>query len=125
MDFIRALTPQDTEEIRPGLFIQYKNGKYRQIYPAAWNGKIIWKNLITGGPGFWKTLIWFIIILLIIFSYWHDVHSLREFHQKVTTYKNEWCVGVPFNELGKYKVSGGGVLNATESSTTVVSNNIG
>ena len=46
MNFTKVLTPSDTEEIKPGLFIQRRGNKYRQISPAAWDGKIIWKNLL-------------------------------------------------------------------------------
>ena len=46
MDLVKMLTPKDTEEVRPGLFIQKTKKGYRQIHPAAWNGKINWKGQI-------------------------------------------------------------------------------
>lgn len=70
--FVKLLTPARTEEIKPGLFIQEKQlGGYRQIYPAAWNGKINYKNLIIG-PNFWKSFFWFAIILFIAYAYQQD-----------------------------------------------------
>lgn len=98
MNLIKALTPQETEEVKPGVFLQRKGKTWRQIYPAAWNGKINWKNFILG-PNFWKNFIWFVIIMFLIFSYWHDTNELREFHNTVTQNKIAWCAGVPLENL--------------------------
>jgi len=78
MNLIKALTPQDTEEVKPGLFIQKTLQGYRQVYPAAWNGKINWKNFLLGGK-FWKNFIIFLILMLIAFSYYQETKVCREF----------------------------------------------
>ena len=115
MDIIKSLTPKDTEEIKPGLFIQKYRGKYRRIYPAAWNGKFNLKNFITGGPNFWKTTLFFIIILFLVWSYIQDTTSLREFQEVVNEYKFEWCGGVPFEELRNWNISEGVDINEWDS----------
>lgn len=98
MDFIKSLTPGDTEEVKPGLFIQRRLGKYRQIYPAAWNGKMNWKNFILG-PNFFKHFFIFLLIVFLAFSYWHDTKELKEFYYKVNYNKIDWCLGVDVDDL--------------------------
>jgi len=100
MDLIKALTPEDTEEVRPGVFLQKRKKGYRRIYPSAWNGKINWKNFIFGGPNFWKTLIWVVIILFMALGYVQDTQNLREFHDTVIENRQAWCSGIPFDEYG-------------------------
>jgi hypothetical protein len=76
---INNLTPDKTEEIKPGLFIQQiGNNKYRQIYPAAWNNKLNWKNTLLGGDQWLKHLITFLILMFIVFGYVHDHKALLE-----------------------------------------------
>jgi hypothetical protein len=99
--FIKALTPKDTEEIKPGLFIQRKLGGYRNVYPAAWNGKIIWANFLFGGSVF-KTIGWFAIILFVVWSYQHDVAEYKEFYEKIQQDPFAWCLDVQ-----DYYVNGG------------------
>lgn len=91
--FIKALTPKNTEEVKPGLFIQTTARGYRNIYPAAWNGKINWKNFIFGGS-FFKTIGWFAIILFIVWSYQHDVAEYKEFYERVASNPLVWCQDV-------------------------------
>lgn len=68
---IRTLTPKNTEEVKPGLFIQKVNNGYRMIAPAAWNGQINWRNFILGLN--WKSsLVFFLIIMFMVWSYQHD-----------------------------------------------------
>ncbi len=82
MSYVDFLTPKDTEELKPGLFIQKKVGVYRQVYPAGWKGKIIWKNMLFGGSPI-KSLIFFAIILFVIWSYNNDVAQYKEFYERV------------------------------------------
>lgn len=79
MSFVDSITPKDTEEVKPNLFIQKTRNGYRQIYPAAWNGNIIWKNFFFGGK-FLKSTIVFILILFLVWSYNHDTKALRDFY---------------------------------------------
>lgn len=51
IDFKKAFTPKDVEEVRPGLFIKkipkrYNDIEYRQVQPLVWNGKWRLKNQI-------------------------------------------------------------------------------
>jgi len=93
MDLIKALTPKETEQIKPGLFIQRRGKAYKQIYPAAWDGKIIWKNLLWG-KGFLKSFIWFVIILFIAWSYFNDTKVYREFYVEVNSNPVGFCSNV-------------------------------
>jgi len=79
MNWVERLTPENTEEIRPNLFIKKTKFGYRQVYPAAWNGKIIWKNVIIG-PNFVKNFSIFIIILGLAWAYHSDTAQLTEFY---------------------------------------------
>jgi len=93
MSLIDSLTPKNTREIEPGLFIQKKGRKYREVYPAAWNGKINWYNFVFGGSAF-KTLGWFAIILFIVWAYQNDVREYRNFYETVQGDPNGYCEGV-------------------------------
>ncbi|KKK96322.1 hypothetical protein LCGC14_2663930 [marine sediment metagenome] len=109
MNLTKSLTPKDTEEIKPGLFIQTKYGElldddghtvigkapmyYKQISPAAWDGKIIWKNLLFG-QGFLKSFIFFLIILFIAWSYFHDIKVYQDFYEEVISDPVLFCTNV-------------------------------
>lgn len=82
MSFIDNLTPKNTEEIKPGLFVQERNNSYRIIHPAAWNGKVNWKNFILG-PSTLKHFFIFLLIIFIAWSYSHDVEFYKEFYEDV------------------------------------------
>ena len=79
MDLIKFLTPKNTEEVRPGFFIQKKKKGYKRIYPACWNGKIIWRNFILGG-NFWKYLGITLFILYLSWAYKTDVKMYQDFY---------------------------------------------
>ncbi len=81
MKFTDAITPKNVEEIKEGLFIQKKGDGYRQVYPPAWNGKIIWKNFIFGGK--YSKSIFFILILFLVWSYQYDVQTYKEYYETV------------------------------------------
>ena len=88
---IRALTPKDTEEVKPGVFLKQRGDTYRQVYPAVWKGKINWRNLILG-PNFTKGFITFIIFMFIVLSYSHDVAQYKEFYEDISNNPNKFCV---------------------------------
>jgi len=92
MSFIEKLTPKDTEEIKPNLFIQRRGNYYRQIYPAAWNGKINWYNFITGGH--WTKLFWFFIILFIVFGFYVQSGDYKKFHDLVMENPYNFCESI-------------------------------
>ncbi len=101
MNLIKSLTPKDTEEIKPGLFIQQTTKGYRQINPAAWDGKINWKNLLLGG-NFLKSFIWFAIIMFIAWSYFHDVDVYQSFYEEVISDPIAFCQDVSLVDLEQY-----------------------
>jgi hypothetical protein len=79
MSFVDSLTPPDTEEIKPGVFLQKRFGKYRLIHPASWEGKMNWKNLFLGGNPL-KHLVIFLFIVFLVWSYQHDIQAYQEFY---------------------------------------------
>jgi hypothetical protein len=96
------LTPKDTEEVKPNLFIQsYGNNKFRHIYPAAWNKKLIYKNLILGGDQWLKHLITFLILMFIVWAYVHDNAALIEQQQEIANDPFKFCQNIIEFELSK------------------------
>lgn len=85
MSFTDAITPSNTQEVKPGLFIQKRGNSYRQVHPAAWNGKINWRNLLWGS-GFFKGLLWFAILMFIVWSYQNDVGAYKDFYDNRDLY---------------------------------------
>lgn len=99
--FAKVITPSDTEELKPGLFIQKKiiKGKdyYRQVHPGAWNGKINWYEVFLG-HNFFKTTFWFLLIMFLFFAYWHDVKALKGFYEDVNSNPITFCGKVAQNQ---------------------------
>ena len=114
MDFVKALTPKETEEIKPGLFIQRTSKGYRQIEPAAWNGKINWKNLF-GGKNFLRNFVWFAIIIFVAWSYFHDTKEFREFYIEVNSNPAEFCKNVQLININEIQITNSLQSNHGES----------
>ncbi len=81
MSWKKVLTPINTEEIRPGLFIQSKpknpdNVQYRVINPICWKGKYRWNKQFS-----WKNLITIIIIAFLAWSYFTETQYSRELQE--------------------------------------------
>lgn len=110
----RILTPKNTEEIKPNLFVQKIKGdslmarldksvkghnkeivpeKYRVIYPACWNNKYNLKVLFLGAYPI-KSLLVFALILFLAWSYTNDIKQINdmavELHTNQTFYY-EFC----------------------------------
>ncbi len=102
MNFIKVFTPKDTEEIKSDLFIQRRGNSYRQVYPGAWDGKIIWKNLLFGGMGL-RNLLWFAIIIFVAWSYFHDVQVYQEFYEEVISDPVLFCLNVSLESYEQYE----------------------
>ena len=99
MNLLKILTPKNTEEIKPGLFIQKTERGYKQVYPAAWNGKIDYKNLIFG-KGFLKTTLFFLALLFIVYGYSSTTNACMKFQEKPCDYLNnltQFCMEVEEN----------------------------
>ena len=102
MNFVKAFTPKNTEEIKPGLFIQKTKRGYRQVHPGAWNGEMNWKNLLLG-PRFIKSLMWFAIILFLAWSYFHDIQTYQEFYEDINSNPVEFCSNINLQGVTQYE----------------------
>ena len=77
MGIKKTLTPKDTKEIKPNLFIQKTKYGYRQINPMAWNGKLrVREQLRT--VFCLRTIFTIALIIFIVWSYMHDTKECRE-----------------------------------------------
>lgn len=81
MNWKKRLTPINTEEVRPGLFVQSKpknpdNIEYTVINPICWNGKYRWNKQFS-----WKNLITIIIILFLAWSYFTETQYSRQLQE--------------------------------------------
>ncbi len=107
MRLIDHLTPKNTEELKPGLFIQKRGKGYKQIYPIAWNGKIRykeqWATIFS-----WRTFFTVGLVLFIAWSYLHDVKEFRDFYIEVSSNPVLYCTNVfqnlNQNPLGEIEV---------------------
>lgn len=79
MSWVERLTPKKTTEVKPGLFIQQiGETSFRQVYPASWDGKIIWKNFLFGGHPV-KIFVTLVIIILLAYGYSSSTKACEEF----------------------------------------------
>ena len=93
MSFIDSLTPKDTEELKPDLFIQKTKKGYRQIHPVAWKGK--WRTKEQLSTVFaWRTIITIFVFGFLAWSYLHDQGALREFYIEVQSDPVAFCNSV-------------------------------
>ncbi len=96
MNWKKTLTPLNTEEVRPGIFVQSKpknpnSIEYRVINPICWKGNYRWKKQFS-----WRSLITIIIILFLAWSYLNETRYARELAEdpcgllpNITSYCNE------------------------------------
>lgn len=82
MGIVERLMPKDTEELKPGLFIQKTRKGYRQIEPLAWNGKMRWKPQIASVFSI-RTFVTIAVVLFLAWAYVNDVGSLIVFYNAV------------------------------------------
>lgn len=116
MDWSKVLTPKNTEEVRPGLFIQKRNNNYRQIHPAAWNGKVDWKGQMKSVFSF-RTVFTMGLILFIYFGYLHDYRELQNFYEEVMD--DEICKRSLESKVEGFDMSGFNIeVNKNERSDT-------
>ena len=109
MGIVEALTPKDTEELRPGLFIQKTSKGYRQIKPLAWKGELKIKEQLKTLLNF-RTLFTIVLICFIAWSYFEDTQACREFQADpcplLDSY-NEYCGMKIMPTLGSQAFNGG------------------
>lgn len=96
IDFKKAFTPKDVEEIRPGLFIQArpKNPdtiEYKQVHPLYWNGHWKLKGQIS-----WSNIL---MIFLIVALFFQGVKFVN-FYEEVNADPVGFCQNVSLIDLG-------------------------
>lgn len=88
---IEDLTPKRTEEIKPNLFIQQtRGGKYRQVHPIAWDGKIRWKEQLSSVISF-RFVFTIVVVLFLYWSYFHDIGELNAFRNNIIANTSQFC----------------------------------
>lgn len=97
MDWAKILTPKDTEEIKPGLYIRKTKQGYRQVHPMAWNGEIRWKQQLRTIFSL-RTFFTIAIILFLAWSYTHDVQAYKIWYTEVMSDPISWCLEVIENK---------------------------
>lgn len=105
MNFKKVFTPKDTEQLKPGLFIQtrYKNilnkegniiarepHHYRKIEPVVWDNEYRWKVQLKTVFCL-RTMITIALILFIAWSYVSDKQGYKSFFNDVTTNPVDYC----------------------------------
>lgn len=93
MSLAKALTPSETEEVKPGLFVQKYRKGWRKVEPIAWGGKFRWKAQLRTVFSF-RTLIFFIILLLVVWSYLHDVGEYKTFYETFVSNPIIYCENI-------------------------------
>jgi len=93
MDIIKIITPKNTEQVKPEIFIQNWRGKYRVINPMAWNGVIRWREQLKTIFNL-KVIVTFAIIIFLVWSYQHDVKTYQEFFNNVTSNPYAYCQAI-------------------------------
>lgn len=93
----RAFTPKNTEEIKPGLFVQQRGKNYKVITPIIWEGKWRLKNQIG-----LRNLFVIILVLLIASSYYFNVKTCRDFTEdpcKILSNLVNYCLNLDEKEI--------------------------
>lgn len=94
MSLIDSLTPKNTEEIKPGLFIKKTGRGYRQVNPMAWMGKYRWQEQKKSIFCF-RTLFTIALIIFITWGYYSDTKGCVEFQENPCEYLveiNKFCL---------------------------------
>ncbi len=108
INFKKAFTPKDVEEIKPGFFIQKKGNIYRQVKPLYWEGRwrlkgqIRWLNIIT------------ILILVILYV---QGTKIVTFYEQVNSDPEAFCRDLSIEFWGSF-----GVIN--ENTNTIQFNSV-
>ena len=119
MSVVDSLTPRDTEEVKPNLFIQKTRKGWRTINPLAWKGKIRWaeqaKTIFS-----LSTAMRLAVVIFLVWAYLHDTAALREFQVEVTSNPVAWCnavyeSGIQSNFYPGQQADLGGLLELNES----------
>ena len=109
----------DTEEVKPGIFVQKKDGSYRVVQPLTWNGRFRWKEQLRAS---WGNLFTLGMVLFLVWAYLHDVSALDQHCQTIIDNPEEFCQGYSKNNLDvmdpqleyPFNASKEGEINITE-----------
>lgn len=85
IDFKKAFTPKEVEELKPNFFVQKRGDNYRQVRPLVWNGKWRLRNQIG-----WRNVF---MILLIVGLFLVGVKYVT-FYEEVNSDPQEFCKNV-------------------------------
>ena len=119
MSLIDGLTPKDTEEIKPGLFVQKKKNGYRAVNPIAWNGKYRWRKQFG-----WRTVFTIAIICFIAFTYFNETSYCRQLQEnpcELLPNITDYCYGKEIDQrvINQLIIEG---INGTRNTTTIQNN---
>jgi hypothetical protein len=92
MNFKKAFTPKDVEEIKPGFFVQKKGDSYRQVHPLVWKGKWRLRNQIK---------IRNILMIAIIIALFLVGMKYVRFYEEVNSNPKEFCSNVSILNIGE------------------------
>lgn len=84
----------EDKKIDEGIYLRKGKWGYRIIYPIKReDGSLNWFNLLCGGS-YWnlaKTVMVLFLILLIVYSYNHDIKAYKDVSDYVTAHPCDWC----------------------------------
>ncbi|KKN40795.1 hypothetical protein LCGC14_0730110 [marine sediment metagenome] len=87
MDFKKAFTPKDTEELKPNFFVKKTHDGYKQVKPLVWNGQ--WR--LRGQIG-WRNVLTIVLILALFFSGSKYVNFYEDFHQDPESFCKDYSI---------------------------------
>lgn len=90
---IKGLTMSNTEEVKPGFFIQRKGTKYRRVYPLVWDKQYQIKDQLKTIFSL-RTFFTIGLILFIAWSYQHDVQAYQSFYNDIQNDPLAFCAEV-------------------------------
>ena len=127
MGLKERLTPKNTEEVRPNLFVQGKGNKYRIVHPLVWNGNWRVKEQLKTIFSL-RTLLSLGFVLFLVWSYVHDTTVTREFYYMVKQNPVEWCnevlAGIPTGDLCNKQWEEFGLCDRNETLNNIYSINV-
>lgn len=118
MSFIDSLIPKDTEEIKPGLFIQKIPKGYRTINPMAWDGKFRTKEQLATVINF-KTIFTLALILFIAYNYQLNTAVCEEFQSDPCKYLSNYTTYCRASDESIQHVDFFNLKNGTRNTNTL------
>ena len=103
INFKKAFTPKNVEELRPGFFIQKKGDIYREIKPLVWKGEWRLKGQIK-----WLN----IIFLILLIGLYVQGKNIVQFYEEVNSDPEAFCRDLSIESWGRF-----GVIN--ENTNTI------